>query len=216
VVIAFGFIIVVGFIGISHTVSFAVFSLLMLIFIASIARKFSLISIILVIIFWISITIYGGKFYNDRINPLIEKELEVIHGERDESQLFHGRMARWEYAWENFKGSSVVTWFLGYPLSRNNPFFNISIGIHNDYLRIFYLTGVLGSFIYGLILLNIWFRRKYLKLDDKYLLTGTFTILLVYSLTTTPTFYPNFLYILFSIFIYFSLPKSVLMQNAKA
>ena len=92
---------------------------------------------------------YGDKFYQERLDPLLEKEVEVIQGKRNESQLFHGRMARWQYAWKNFKDAPVTAWLFGYPTSLEDPFFNISIGIHNDYLRIFYFTGIIGILLYS-------------------------------------------------------------------
>jgi hypothetical protein len=204
---------IAGFISISHTVSYAVFVSLLLLFVTSIARKYTIISFFLIIIFWIALFIYGDKFYQERIDPLVAKEVEVIKGTRDETQLFHGRMARWQYAWANFKDAPVIAWLFGYPTSLEDPFFNISIGIHNDYLRIFYFTGILGLLAYILFLFNLWRRKKFLYLADKYLLNGTMVILFLYSVSTTPTFYANFLYILFSIFVYFSLPPAVLARH---
>ena len=211
--VAAGIFCMAGYIGISHTASYAVFAALIILFIAFIARKYVILSVVLIGILWIGISIFGGKFYRERINPLVEKEVEVIQGEREEGQLFHGRMARWQYAWGNFKDSPVTAWLFGYPTSLEDPLFNISIGIHNDYLRIFYLTGISGLFVYVLFLFNLWRRKKFLYLAEKFLLYGSLAVLLLYSVSTTPTFYANFLYILFSIFAYFSLPPSQLIQH---
>jgi hypothetical protein len=213
--IAAGIFCMAGFIGISHTASYAVFAALLLLFVTSIARKYTIISFVLIVFFSIVLFFYGDKFYQERIDPLMDRELEIIKGERDEAQLFHGRMSRWQYAWANFKDSPVTAWLFGYPTSLEDPFFNISIGIHNDFLRIFYFTGISGIFIYILFLYNIWCRKKFLYLAEKFLLYGSLAILLLYSVSTTPTFYANFLYILFSIFIYFSLPPSVLVIHGK-
>jgi hypothetical protein len=210
---AMGIFCIVGLISISHTVSYVVFTALLLLFITSIARKYTLVSVALIGIFWIGISFYGNRFYQKRIDPLVEREIEVIQGEREQSQLFHGRMYRWQYAWANFKDSPITSWLFGYPTSFEDPFFNISIGIHNDYLRIFYFTGISGLLIYFLVLFKLWRRKKFLYLAEKFLLYGSLTILLLYSVSTTPTFYPNFLYILFTIFVYFSLPPSHLVQH---
>lgn len=211
--IAVGIFCMVGFIGISHTVSYVVFASLLIIFITSLARKYTIISSLLIIFMWIGLFVYGDKFYQERIDPLVVKEIEVIQGKRDEAQLFHGRMSRWKYAWNNFKDAPATAWIFGYPTSLEDPLFNISIGIHNDYLRIFYFTGISGLFVYLLFLNTLWRRRKFLYLADKFLLSGTLIILLLYSVSTTPTFYPNFLYILFSIFVYFALPPLKLVKH---
>lgn len=211
--ILIGSLCIAGIFGISHAVSYVVFISLLLLFITSIARKYSSISLVLMFILWISLSFYGDKLYQKRIDPLVEKELEVVRGERDESQFLHGRMSRWQYAWSIFKGSPLTSWILGYPTSLESPFFNISIGIHNDYLRIFYFTGISGIFIYILFLYNLWRRKRFLYLAEKYLLYGSLAILILYSVSTTPTFYANFLYILFSIFAYFSLHPAQLIKN---
>jgi O-antigen ligase len=156
---------------------------------------------------------YGDTFYQQRINPLVGRDLEIMHGKRDEAQLFHGRMSRWRYGWNNFKDAPVSAWLFGYPTSLEDPFFNISISIHNDYLRIFYLTGLSGILAYILFLFNLWRRKKFIYLPEKFLLYGSLSILLLYSVSTTPTFYPNFLYILFIILVYFSLPLSQLVKH---
>lgn len=212
--LAVGFFCIAGFTSISHAVSYAVFSALLLLFIYYVARKYSLISLVIIGIVWIMFSTYGDKFYQERINPLMEKEIEVIRGEREQSQLFHGRMYRWQYAWDHFKDSPVISWVIGYPSSFEDPFFNISIGIHNDFLRIFYFTGLAGLLIYFLFIYRLWRKRKFLFLDEKFLLNGSLLILLLYSVTTTPTYYPNFLYILLPVFVYYSLPAPLLAQYA--
>jgi hypothetical protein len=205
-----GFFCIVGLVRISHVVSYAVFSSLILIFVISIARKYTLISLFLVGIFWAMISLFGNAFYQEKIDPLVDKEFQVINGERKESQLFHGRMYRWQYAWANFKESPIMAWVIGYSYSTSDPFFNIGIGIHDDYLRIFYFTGLLGLFLYLLFLFTLWKRRRYLFHNDRFLLSGALAMLILYSVSTTPSFYPNFLYVLFSIFAFVSLPPSIL------
>jgi len=204
---------VAGLIGISHTASYTVFAAICLLLIILLAKKYIFISIFIIGLFWIFISTYGDKFYQQRIQPLVEKEYEVIQGERDQEQLFHGRMARWKYAWNNFKGSPIHVWLFGFPLSLKDPFFNISIGIHNDFLRIFYFTGIIGIMLYLFFLYGLYRRKRYLLIPEKFLLYATLIILLLYSISTTPTFYPNFLYILFIVFAYFSLSPIRLKIN---
>jgi hypothetical protein len=202
-----------GLIGISHTASYAVFAALLLLFIAGSTRRLGYVSFVVVTVILVATYFYGNQFYDQKIDPLAAKEVEIFRGTRDESQLFHGRMERWQYGWKNFKGSPVTAWLFGYPTSLKNPFFNISIGIHNDYLRIFYLTGIAGICSYFLFIFSIWRRNKFFQMPERYLLYGSLAILLLYSVSTTPTFYANFLYILFTIFAYFSLPPVKLINE---
>lgn len=202
-----------GLVGISHIASYIVFAVILLLFLTSSARRFGYVTFIVGSLIMVIMYLYGEKFYEKNIDPLAAKEVEVVKGTRNESQMFHGRMARWEYGWETFKNSEVTAWLFGYPTSLKDPLFNISIGIHNDYLRIFYFTGIIGICTYILFLFSIWRRRKFLQMPEKYLLYGSFIILLLYSVTTTPTFYANFLYILLAIFAYYSLPPVKLLNN---
>ncbi len=204
-----------GYVSISHAVSYTVFAFLLILFIAYTARKYIFISIFLIAIGWTALSFYGNKFYQERVSPLVEKEIEVVQGERDKSQLFHGRMYRWEYAWKNFKDSNLIAWLFGYPTTFKDPVFNISIGIHNDFLRIFYLTGLAGLSSFMLFIFKLWGKRKFLILEDRLLLSGALIILILYSITTTPTFYPNFLYILLPIFTYLALPPALLMNHGE-
>jgi hypothetical protein len=204
-----------GYISISHTSSYAVFAALLILFVTSISRKYTSVSFVIILIFWVVLFFYGDKFYQERIDPLVGREVEIIKGGKPETQLFHGRMARWQFAWAQFGDASITTWLLGYPTSLENPIFHISIGIHNDYLRIFYFTGIIGLVVYIFFLYKIWSKKKFSYLPDKFLLNGCLVILLLYSVSTTPTFYANFLYILLTICVYFALPPAFLVRHGQ-
>jgi len=135
------------------------------------------VSLVIIFVLIILLALFGKDIFNERIDPLVEKEVEVVQGERAESQMFHGRMYRWQYAWKNFQDVSLISWLLGYSISLESPFFNISIGIHNDYLRIFYFTGIIGAICYLLFLFRIWRRKRAVLLPERYLLYGTMAIL---------------------------------------
>jgi hypothetical protein len=202
-----------GFVGISHVASYMVFIALVLLFVLYAVRRFSLASVTLILFLWIGISFLGQSFFQSKIDPLFKNEIEIVQGSRSETQLFHGRMTRWQTGWDNFKGSPVYSWIVGFPTSMKDPLFNISISIHNDYLRIFFLTGIFGIIFYFLFIINLWRQIRFLHLPEKLLLSGAIIILLIYSVSTTPTLYANFLYILFSIMVYFSLPAHRLILN---
>lgn len=208
-----GVLCLLGFIGISHVVSYFVFAFLIVLFVLFIARRFTTASFLVILFLLTGFYLNGDKFYQERLDPMLKQEIEILQGERDEAQLFHGRMMRWTYAWESFKDSPVLAWLIGYSVSFENPLFNISIGIHNDFLRIFYFTGIIGFLLYILFLFSLWKRSRFVQLSEKFLLFSSIAVLLLYSVSTTPTFYPNFLYVLFSILAYFALPAPKLALN---
>jgi 4-amino-4-deoxy-L-arabinose transferase-like glycosyltransferase len=157
----------------------------------------------------------GKELYEEKIDPLVEREVEVVEGKRDNSQFFHGRMSRWQYAWDEFNDSNTLAWLFGYSFSLKDPRFHVSIGIHNDYLRIFYLSGIIGSILYTSFLYLLWQKRKFASKNERYLLTGSLLIILLYSFSTTPTMYANLLYIALTIFAYFARPKYLIYAESK-
>ncbi|HBH49839.1 MAG TPA: hypothetical protein DDX98_14435 [Bacteroidales bacterium] len=165
-----------------------------------------------------SLVLYLGEdFYFSKIEPLVATEMEVLEGDLPTYRMFHGRMSRWIYAWEPFSDSGVLAWLIGYSFELENPLFHIGIGIHNDYLRVFFLTGIIGLFIYIGYFLSIIKKAKYFNSESRFLLFGSILILFLYSFSTTPTFYASLLYILFSILSYFSQPLRAIyfLENAK-
>jgi hypothetical protein len=202
---------------IGHFASYVVIAGLFILFLLQLIKKTSGETIVIGLFILVAVMLKGKDLYEEKIDPLVEREVEVLEGKRENSQMFHGRMARWDNAWASFKESnSVLAWLLGYSWSLKDSRFNVSIGIHNDYLRIFYLSGIIGSILYSMFLLFIWRKRKLASKYDRYLLTGSFLIILLYSVSSTPTLYPNILYVALTIFAFFSRPKSLIYAESKA
>jgi hypothetical protein len=210
-ILFFGFILF----KISHFASYIVFAGLIVLFFLQLLKKKSAGSFVIVIFILITVMSTGKELYEAKIDPLVEREVEVVEGKRENSQLFHGRMSRWQYAWTSFDKSNVLAWLFGYSFLMKDPRFHVSIGIHNDYLRIFYLSGIVGSILYFLFLYLLWQKRKFASKNERYLLTGSFLIILLYSVSATPTMYANMIYIALTIFAYFSRPKHMIYAESK-
>src|SRR5207249_2259822 len=141
----------------------------------------------------------------------------VYSGDVEESFMLHGRVGRWERMVEIFDNSSFAVQFLGFPVGLERPYNYLTVGPHNDFLRNLFCSGYIGLICYVLFLINIFGRIIKHEISMVYLGLGALACLILYSIATTPTLYTSFLYIVLSIFAYFTIPLRVarLQENAK-
>ncbi len=149
----------------------------------------------------------AGESVTKRVNPLIETDLAVYEGDRAERFLLHGRVGRWQYIFEDYGDNPVAAILLGLPLRLKGPYFGLAISAHNDFIRILLLTGIVGLASYLAILYNLYRKIRYLWQHDRFLGYGALLIVVIYSVTLTPTMYANMLYVVFAIFAYMGLPQ---------
>ena len=191
---------------IHHTASYAVFAILLLLYMVYVLRvNRKLAALAFIIIAGASFS-FGERILEEKINPLVETDLAVYRGEKSTDRLFHGRMYRWRNIWEVFSKLDILSWLFGAPIGLKNPAGYVSGGAHNDFLRILMFTGFLGLITYLLILMTV--VKKLISLDSplQFLGFGSLAILFLYSLTTCPTLYVVMLYVLCSVFAYLALP----------
>ncbi len=193
--------------NIHHAASLGVFSALLLLFLwFERHRSPGVVGFLSILI--VAVTLYYGRsFLQEKVIPLVEEEIEVLQGKEQTGKLLHGRMNRWQHMWEQFSSEGPWILFFGYPLGEGYPYQMISAGAHNDYVRILFFTGFFGLIVYLGILRSIHKKLRDLDRPHRFLLGGALIIILLFSITTTPTMYPPMLYILYSIFAFAVLPK---------
>lgn len=202
------FLIAVGILmNIHHAASLGIFSCLVLLFLWYERHRSPTLVAFLSGLIIVGGLYFGRSFLQKEIVPLVEEEIEVFRGEARTSKLLHGRVDRWERMWERFSSEGPWVLFFGYPLGEGYPYQMISAGAHNDLLRILFFTGFFGLIIYLSILRRIAARLRYLSKPHHFLSTGALLILILFSITTTPTMYPPMLYVLYSIFAFTALPQ---------
>jgi hypothetical protein len=157
----------------------------------------------------IFVPFFAQDIYNNMLQPLIEKEINAVSGDGEIETLGNGRMTRWEKyfeVWEkmSFSNHMFGVSFSGFPEA---PVM-MGLGMHSDYIRNLFLSGIIGILFYVLFMIAILAKAFTLKVfADKYLaLCSVFTVLL-YSLSTMPTLYAPFLYLLYSIYSFTILPN---------
>jgi hypothetical protein len=85
----------------------------------------------------------------------------------------------------------------------------ISAGMHSDYVRLLFLTGFIGVGAYTLYFILINTAYFQLLIPEKFLLISTTGALLLWSVSTIPTLYAPWMYFMFPVVAYASLPKKM-------
>jgi hypothetical protein len=203
--IIFFIFIILTLIAIKHTATWAVFTMLFSLFILfqfTDLKGWAIASVIL----FIFLPIIGQYLYEKEVRPLVQKEISVIEGEKNIESSFNGRMTRWiKYTgiWEEM---SVINKFFGVASSdkkEKSPM--ISGHMHNDFLRIMFLSGIIGLVFYLSFLSSILLKSKNYSIPIRYLIISSVLVIILFSISATPTFYPNLLYFIYAIFAYASL-----------
>jgi len=203
------FIGVLGLINIHHTATYTVFFLIVCLFLLFNFRKGNpALSFGIILIVGIGMSYFGSGLIEEKITPLIETDLAVYSGEVDTDRLLHGRVGRWRLMLNKFSSEIVPVQFFGYPLKFDYVFQFIGIGSHNDFIRILFATGILGLILYLRLLVIVFKENEHLPTAQRFLLYASFTGLMFYSISVTPTIYAPFMYFTLSVFAYSALPKT--------
>tara|TARA_B100001109_G_C18856357_1_gene471870 strand:- start:159 stop:1436 length:1278 start_codon:yes stop_codon:yes gene_type:complete len=202
----------IGLSAIKQTASWGVFFAIMVIFLFFNLRN--RITLGLIVLFLPVILYAGFMTYESRVEPLIRKEFRVLEGEREARFLLNGRVSRWLSVFDEWQEMNVLCKLFGtsFSGSPNLPYF-LSGAMHSDYIRMIFLTGIIGLILYLLIYLNLIKRALSLKGRDRFLLLSSIAATLLFSVSTNPLLYAPYLYFVFPIFAYASLPKSVLRKQ---
>lgn len=198
---------------ISHTASYGVFLVTLALFIVFNLKTNKIAGVLFIVVISSIVYLFGSDLIEEKISPLLQTDIAVYEGKKDNERLLHGRVGRWKMMLEQYSEFPVAAQFLGMPLTIQETYSYVGTGSHNDFIRIIFYTGFLGFLVYLLILINIILRLKFLNPNDYFLVLGTFMILFMYSISTCPTLYAPMLYIIYAVICYVSLPKSVLKET---
>lgn len=189
---------------INHAATLIVFSSITLIFIYYLTRRNALPIVLMVLMGALMFQYKGDQLFEENVNPLFEKEFQVLSGDVNEEQLFHGRYGRWQYYLDYYNSRDIISRTLSVPLfNPHDPvFLTTGGGSHNDYIRIGMYSGLLGLFLYLLFHWRVFRLRTRLPAEDRFLVGSALLMVLLYSITLTPTLYAPLLYMLYAIFAY--------------
>jgi hypothetical protein len=198
---------VLALVNMHHVASYTVFASIMGLFMLYNYSVNKGMGIALMLLAGVSVIYFGQDIFDQNIAPLIETDLKVYAGEQETGRLLHGRVGRWIFMFELLSEQGVFPQLFGYPLTFEYAYHLVGIGAHNDFIRMLFFTGYAGLFFYVLLLFRVWRRQSILMESQKFLLTGVLLTTLLFSVSTTPTMYAPFAYILMSIFAFVALPE---------
>lgn len=124
-----------------------------------------------------------------RLEALFAKELKAYTGEADSKKIMNGRLVRWEYYFEEWSESSVASQLFGISfsnLSIKNKAVMSSGGMHSDYIRFLFTTGIVGLAAFLLFYLRVYLGRVNFHPPEKFLITTSLGIMCLYSISSNP------------------------------
>lgn len=192
--------------GIKHMSSIAVMAVIILLFSIFLIRKNVVYASVFITLIIGSFLYFGKTFYKEVINDRLEKEIEVVEGERRQGQGLHGRISRWIWLEKEYSAADPYAQFFGYPTMLKYSGHMVGITPHNDFLRILFFTGILGIFFFLRFIALAMSRIRHLARNERFLSIGIFLIFMLYSLSTVPSFYPGFNNLIFTLFAFLALP----------
>ncbi|MBI2280424.1 MAG: hypothetical protein HYU68_07015 [Bacteroidetes bacterium] len=208
-VLIIGFLCVLTLINIHHVASYTIFFGLLLLFLVFNFKSNKGAALVLSFMIFLIFYFFAQPIIEEKVAPLLATDIEVYEGEQDSDRLMHGRVGRWSHMVDIFSNENIFAQFFGYPSTLKYSYSFVGVGSHNDFIRILFLSGYFGLFYYLVVLVIFYQRLKKLIGSTKYLTYGTLGILILYSISITPTYYPPFMYIVMVVFAFVALPKQL-------
>jgi O-antigen ligase len=196
-----------GIINIRHVSTWSVFVVILSLFVFFNSKNVKGV----MVVFFVGLIIlpfFARQIYESQIRPLIEKEFAVMTGEKDVEYAFNGRVQRWERYFDIWDKMPGFARFFGVSFSgfKEVPTM-IGGGMHNDYIRITFLSGIFGVCLYVLFIISVFFQRNRFRPPERYLILSACGATLLYSMSTLPSLYLALMNYTFPIFAFAMLPR---------
>jgi hypothetical protein len=175
----------VGIYNLRHQASWTVSLALLLIFVHFIRKKVSFFQLMVFLFIMLGVGFY---FYTEIFSTLFAKDINVYQGNAKDSAALNGRVYIWKkyYAfWENF---GVIAQWLGSGIAQHEKSrVMMGGGMHNDYVRLFFSTGIIGLLCYLSFLFYLLKNTLKIKMAEmKYLMLGSVMVIIMYSISSLP------------------------------
>jgi len=200
---------VAGVISLRHVSTWAVFLVCIAILLYYNSQNIRGLAVVIVIGL-VVLPIFAQPIYNEFIAPLLQKEINVIEGNSDIQFGLNGRISRWQRYFEVWSEMSPVAQFLGVSFSnfKEAPIM-VGGGMHSDYVRILFLSGIIGVSVYVIFIFSLLFGWRKLRKPERFLFFTTLSSLVLYSVSTLPMIYLPFINYVFPIFCFSMLPSKL-------
>lgn len=200
------FVSVLALLNMHHVASYTIFASIVGLFFLYNFKVNKAAGLIVLMVVGMAVIYFGQGVFEENIAPLIETDMAVYSGQQETERLLHGRVGRWIFMLQLLSEQSVLVQFFGYPLNFEYAYHFVGIGAHNDFIRLLFFTGVFGLLLYLALLFQVY--RKTMRLPDnhRFLMLGLLMVTVLFSITTTPTMYAPFIYILMAGFAFVAIP----------
>lgn len=200
--------ILIGLLSLSHQASWAVFFTILLLLLrfsrgSKTSRK--ILGILLIS------SIVGGSFFLENyITPLFNKEISAYKGTASQEKALNGRIARWRRYFDRWEAMSSGSHLFGVGASGNVYTKRMmSGGMHSDYVRFLFASGILGVLSYILFYVSLFFRQKSLKKPDKFILCSAIAVMMLYAISANPFGSSgSLIYVTMAIFAFIAIGKN--------
>lgn len=179
-----------GLLTIHHLTTWGVFFMLIGLLIFYSTRSKHIPAMLLMLLIGIVGFYFIGDTVNEKISVLIEVDMRVLEGDLDSGRALHGRFDRWRRYIEQWEEMPVTSKLFGVSLTPSAWRHGTSVlgGVHNDYLRILFASGLLGLSTILLFYVILFFKSWSLAPSEKFLVQGAIALMLLYSITKLPSF----------------------------
>jgi len=185
-----------------------IFTFIWFLYNISVIQKRTFLLIVLLVV--ISYNYWGHSIKEQYLAPMTEDEVAVLQGNKPIERFGHGRMSRWSIMIPEWESASFAGKLLGLPVELDRKYIHfVSAVVHNDFLRITFLFGLMGLACFLSILFSIYKRARKIDSRDRYIAFGSIVIFCLYAVSGTPLMYSQLQYILYAIFAYVLLPEKL-------
>ena len=123
------------------------------------------------------------------VEKLFAKEIGAYTGERDSKRILNGRLVRWEYyfdAWAEIPISSKLLGVSFSDLTKRQKQGMTGGGMHSDYVRFLFASGIIGLISFLLFYLRISIGRRNFRKPEQFFITTCIGIMCLYSVSSNP------------------------------
>ena len=144
-----------------------------------------------------------GEEMEKRVTSMYSTELAILDEEESMARAFHGRGYRWMSYFKEWKEYPIAAKVLGISVTSSKPDRSkLLSGSHNDYMRVAFSAGLIGLAIYLLLFLMLFRQALLQRGPERFLILGAMAVVLLYSVTTTPTMYAPLMYLCLPVFAF--------------
>lgn len=175
----------VGIYNLRHQASWAVSLVLLLIFVYYIRKKVSTLQLF---VFFIVTLGVGYYFYIEIFDVLFAKDINVYQGDAEDTAALNGRVWIWKKYFAYWEDFSLLSQWFGVGIAQHEKSgVMMSGGMHNDYVRLFFSTGIVGILCY--LTFIIYLLRNALRVrvvELKFLSISAVFVIILYSISALP------------------------------